>query len=870
MKKKLLDRLGKEWLFLNGGTGTLLQARGLKGGELPETWNLRRPEDIMAIHGAYLEAGCDIFNTNTFGANRLKYGEDLEKIVTAGVSLAIEARRRAGREDDAYVALDIGPTGRLLAPMGDLGFEEAVEIFGEVVRIGAAAGADLVLIETISDSYEAKAAVLAAKENCELPVVVTVTFDGSGKLLTGGTPDSIASMLEGLRVDALGVNCGMGPDQMLPIVKRLTQICSVPVIVNPNAGLPRSEGGRTVYDVQPEDFARSMEEIAALGIQAAGGCCGTTPDHIRCMIERVRRLPFRPQTRKNRTVVSSFSLTVEIGGAPVIIGERINPTGKKKLKEALRSRDLDYILQEGLSQEESGAQILDVNVGLPEIDEPAMMAEVLTRLQGICALPLQIDTSDPRALERGLRLYNGKPMINSVNGKKESMDTVFPLVKKYGGAVVALTLDESGIPSTAQGRLDIARRIVEEAARYGIPAHDILVDTLAMTISSDTKSALVTLETLRRVREELHVHTILGVSNISFGLPQRMLVSSTFFTMALHDGLSCAIINPGNEDMMASYRAFKALTDQDPRCEAYIDAYAASPGRVWGGAAGIGVGASAGAGAAFAAGAGSGAVAGGGSAGGAGDGFAAGAGASAGAAASLGAAVTPGAAASSGAAVTPGAAASADAVERNEFARSIERGLTERAGELAAERLKVLAPLELIEQELIPALDRVGKGYEKGTVFLPQLLRSAEAAGAAFDVVRGALQGQAAASKGRLILATVKGDIHDIGKNIVKVMLENYGYDVIDLGKDVPPEVIVETAVKEDIKLVGLSALMTTTVVSMEETIKLLKEKKPDVKTVVGGAVMTQEYADSIGADCYAKDAMATVHYAGEVFGPGK
>ena len=816
-RRPFLERLGKEWLFFDGGTGTLLQARGLKGGELPETWNIRRPEDILAVHCAYLEAGCDVFNTNTFGANRLKYGDELPEIVEAAVKLAQEARRRTGRED-AYVALDLGPTGKLLAPMGDLPFEEAVELFGEVVRVGSAAGADLVLIETVSDSYEAKAAVLAAKENCDLPVCITVTFDGSGRLLTGGTVDSVVAMLEGLRVDALGVNCGMGPEQMMPIVKRLTEVCSVPVIVNPNAGLPRTEEGRTVYGVTPEEFAEWMEQIARMGVQAVGGCCGTTPDHIRQTVERVLEVPFRGPVKKHRTVVSSFSQAVEIGPRPVVIGERINPTGKKRFKEALRGHDLDFIMREGLAQEESGAQILDVNVGLPEIDEPAMMEAVVTGLQAILALPLQIDTSDPKALERGLRLYNGKPMINSVNGKEESMEAVFPLVRKYGGVVVGLTLDESGIPDTAEGRTAIASKILQAAGRYGVPREDVVIDALALTISSDTKSALATLDTLHRVREELHSHTILGVSNISFGLPQRSLINSTFFTLALYEGLSCAIINPGNEDMMAAYRSFLALTDQDSQCMEYIDAYAGKPERNWGSGA---------------------------------DGGKTQAGGTAGVTA--GAELEP--------QQTGQSSVSAD------FARSIERGLTERAGLLARELLKTVEPLELINGELIPALDRVGKGFEKGTVYLPQLLRSAEAAGAAFEVVKESMQGEAQEPKGRLILATVKGDIHDIGKNIVKVMLENYGFEVIDLGKDVPPEVIVDTAIKENIALVGLSALMTTTVVSMEETIKLLKEKKPGTLTVVGGAVMTQEYADAIGADCYAKDAMATVHYAEKVFG---
>lgn len=808
MKKDLRERLGKEWLIFDGGTGTILQSKGLQGGELPETWNLKRPEDIIDLHCGYLRAGCDIFNTNTFGANSLKFPNDLEEIVTAAVNNAGEARRRTSRED-AYVALDIGPTGKLLEPLGDLPFERAVELFGEVVRYGSRAGADLVLIETMSDSYEAKAAVLAAKENCDLPVCITVTFDEKGKLLTGGSVDSVAALLEGLRVDALGVNCGLGPEQMIPIVRRLTEVCSVPVIVNPNAGLPRTEGGRTVYSVGPEEFAGWMEKIAKMGVQAVGGCCGTTPEHIRLTAERVRKIPFRAQIKKHRTLVTSFSQCVEIGGKPVIIGERINPTGKKKFKQALRDNDIEYILREGLRQEDSGAHILDVNVGLPEIDEPAMMETVVQKLQSVLSLPLQIDTTDPLALERGMRIYNGKPMVNSVNGKKESIETVFPLVRKYGGVLVALVLDEDGIPSDAEGRIRIARRIYEAADRYEVPREDIVIDGLAMTISSDNSSALVTLETLRRVRDELKGHTILGVSNISFGLPRRAVINSYFLAMALQSGLSAAIMNPGNEEMMEAYRAFCALAGMDPQCMAFIEAYAGTQDRA-------------------------------------------------------------------PAAKTSGSgAAPAETAERTPavisaamgLAESVVRGMAGSAAEAARRALSDTSALELINRELIPALDQVGKGFEKGTVFLPQLLMSAEAAKAAFEVVKESLQGQPQKVKGRIILATVKGDIHDIGKNIVKVMLENYGYEVLDLGKDVAPQTIADAAVRENIALVGLSALMTTTVVSMEETIRLLHEIKPDTKIVVGGAVMTQEYADAIHADCYARDAMATVHYAEKVFG---
>ncbi|MBQ7535650.1 MAG: homocysteine S-methyltransferase family protein [Stomatobaculum sp.] len=809
MKKSFLERLGQERLYWDGGTGSVLQSKGLKGGELPERWNLTRPEDIVQLAVSYLEAGSAIVNSNTFGANRLHYPdpEELKAVVQAGVRHVQEARRRTGRED-SFVALDIGPTGRLLKPMGDLDFEEAVSIFAEVVRFGTEAGADLILIETMNDSMEAKAAVLAAKENSDLPVCVTTIYDGKGKLLTGGTVQSVTAMMEGLRVDALGVNCGLGPRQMLPIVKELTEVCSLPIIVNPNAGLPRSENGKTVYDLSAEEFASAMLDIAKLPVHVLGGCCGTTPEYIRKEVMLTRDIPFTPPVKKHRSVVSSFSRTVEIGGKPVIIGERINPTGKKKFKEALRNKDIEYILQQGIEQEDSGADMLDVNVGLPEIDEPGMMETVVTRLQGVLALPLQIDTTNAEALERGLRIYNGKAMINSVNGKQESMDVVFPLAAKYGGVVVALVLDENGIPDSAEGRLSIARKIYAEAEKYGIPREDILVDGLAMTISTDTQSALTTLETIRRVREELGGNTILGVSNISFGLPQREVINSFFFTMAMQNGLACAIVNPNNEAMMASYRSYLALSGQDPQCAGFIGAYGGKTG-------GFGFGEK-----------------------------------------------------KSGAGPASGPGGSTQASGASDLSDAVLHGMGERSAEETAKLLSLgMDPLEIVNKELIPALDIVGKGFEKGSIFLPHLLMSAEAAKAAFEVVKEAMSGTEGASKGRMILATVKGDIHDIGKNIVKVLLENYGYEVLDLGKDVAPETIVETAEKENISLIGLSALMTTTVVSMEETIRLLRTRKPDTKVVVGGAVMTQEYADQIGADCYAKEAMDTVRYADRIFG---
>ena len=805
MIKDLRQRLGKEWLFCDGGMGTFLQERGLQGGELPERWNLTRPEVILELFESYLKAGADIFNTNSFGLNSLKYPGEVAEIMTASVELAKQARINTGRED-AYIAIDIGPTGKLLEPLGDLSFDKAVELFSEVIEAGVKAGGDLVLIETMSDSYEAKAAVLAAKECCDLPVIVTTIYDEKGKLLTGGNVDSTVAMLEGLGVDALGINCGLGPDMMIPMVKRLTEVASVPIVVNPNAGLPRTENGSTVFDVGPEEFASVMGEIADMGVQVMGGCCGTTPQHIAKLVETVKPKTFHENTFKNITVVSSFSTAVVIDKKPVIIGERINPTGKKRFKQALRDNDIDYILSQGLEQEDAGADILDVNVGLPEIDEPAMMENVVKSLQGITGLPLQLDTTDSQALERGLRYYNGKAMINSVNGKQEVIKEVMPLVKKYGGVLVGLALDEDGIPDSADGRIKVAEKIYRAADEYGIPRKDIVIDGLCMTISSDSSSANTTLETLRRIRDDYHGHSILGVSNISFGLPQRQIVNSYFLTMAMQSGLSCAIMNPNNEQMMSAYRAFLALSDQDPQCMGFIEAYANATMSV----------------------------------------------------------ITTGDKGAAGAA--PGKGADAKASGGMTLGTAIERGMIGVAEESMKEAIKDKDPLVVINEELIPALDKVGKGFEKGTVFLPQLLMSADAAKAAFEVVKQSLAGKPRDLKGKVIIATVKGDIHDIGKNIVKVMLENYGYDVIDLGKDVPPEVIVDRAVADDVPLIGLSALMTTTVVSMEETIKLLREKKPDTKVVVGGAVMTQEYADQIGADFYAKDAMATVRCADEIF----
>ena len=780
------EEIGKRILFFDGGMGTLLQEQGLQAGELPETWNLKNPEPIIQIHKAYLAAGADIILANTFGANRFKYGGDLEKIVTAGVANAKKAVAESGKK--AYVALDIGSTGKLLKPMGTLDFEEAVGVFAEIIRVGEKAGADLILIETMSDTYELKAAVLAAKENSTLPIMATVIFDESKKMLTGASPQVVVSLLEGLGVDALGINCGLGPKQMKEIVKELLKYASIPVIVNPNAGLPRSENGKTVFDVGAEEFAEDMEEIVTMGAWFAGGCCGTTPAHIQAMVEKCKEITPVPITPKNYTFVTSYSTAVELGGRPVIIGERINPTGKSKFKQALRDHNIDYILEEGVKQEDSGAHILDVNVGLPEIDEAAMMETIVYELQSIMPIPLQIDTTNMEAMERALRIYNGKPMINSVNGKAEIMEQVFPLVKKYGGVVVGLALDEDGIPDTTEGRLAIAEKIYQTGEKYGISRKDIVIDALVMTMSTNNESAKITLDTVKEITAR-GGKTVLGVSNISFGLPQRELINAAFFTMAMNNGLSAGIINPNAKAMRQAYDTFCVLGGYDAQCMNYIENYAVTD--------------------------------------------------------------------------APNAAAKPAAAKLN-LTDSIIKGLKDQAYRATEEELKTTEPMEIINGELVPALDVVGQGFEKGTMFLPQLLMSAEAAKAGFEAIRQYVQshGEAQEKKATIVIATVKGDIHDIGKNIVKVLLENYGYEVIDLGKDVPPEKIVETVVDKHAPLVGLSALMTTTVVNMEESIKELHKEAPWCKIMVGGAVLTQEYADMIGADFYGKDAMQSVYYA--------
>ncbi|MGN1329392.1 MAG: homocysteine S-methyltransferase family protein [Eubacterium sp.] len=763
--------------FFDGGMGSMLN---LVAGELPEKLNISEPDRVFAVHKAYAEAGAEFITANTFGANALKY-DNVEELVKAGVSLA----KKAGKK----VALDLGPTGKLLKPMGDLDFERAVELYAQVVNAGKD-GSDVVIIETMSDTYELKAAVLAVKENCDLPVIASMIFDEKGRLLTGADVQSATAMLEGLGVDVIGFNCGLGPKQMIPLLKELRKHTSLPIIVMPNAGLPEAVDGKTVYNVSPDEFAQDMYEIAKIGVSYLGGCCGTTPQHIKCMIERCKDVFESVPEKKNKTVVSSYSSSVEIGEVPVIIGERINPTGKKLFKEALRNNDIDYIIKEGMVQKEKGAHILDVNVGLPEIDEVKMLSDAVFNLQSVLSLPLQLDSSNTKALESAMRIYNGKAMINSVNGKQSSMSEVFPLVKKYGGVVVCLCLDENGIPETAQGRIDIAEKIINTAQSYGIDKKDLVVDALTMTISTNKDNAKETLKAVKYIRNELGVGTVLGVSNISFGLPKREAVNTAFFTLALENGLSAGIINPLSDAMMNAYYSFNALSGFDENCTKYIESVTATDNS------------------------------------------------------------------------RPAAS------EQQDLKNAIIKGMREDAGACAKKLLEDTPAMDVINNYIIPALDVVGDGFEKNKIFLPQLLMSADSAKEAFDVIKEYLtvKGEQKTGGHKVVIATVEGDIHDIGKNIVKVLMSNYGFDMIDLGKDVKCERVLEAVKENDCRLVGLSALMTTTVPNMEKTIKLIHDNT-DAKVFVGGAVLTKSYAKMINADFYAKDAMESVRIAKEFFG---
>jgi len=796
------EYLSAHTVFFDGGMGTLLQEMGLAQGEYPELWNISHREAVIGIHKAYFDAGCNVVTTNTFGANTLKFKEDeLEEIIRAALDCAKEAREAARSGQEKFIALDIGPSGKLLKPLGDLDIEDAVALFSKSAALGEKYGADLIIIETMNDSLETKAALLAAKESTSLPVVVSNVYGEDGKLMTGADPAAMVALIEGLGADALGANCSLGPKQLMSTAKELISLASIPIIIQPNAGLPRVENGKTVFDVSPEEFALDLSELVSAGVRIVGGCCGTTPAHIEALVKRAASIPPLPVTYKEDTVISSYTHALRFGGRPVLIGERINPTGKKRFKQALAEKDMSYILGEGVKQEAAGAMALDVNVGLPEIDEAEMLVQTVCELQAVTDLPLQIDTADPTAMEAALRRYNGKALVNSVNGKKESMEAIFPLVKKYGGAVIALTLDEDGIPSTADGRVAIAKKILDTAAAYGINKKDIIFDTLAMTVSADSSAASVTLEALRRIREELGCHTSLGVSNVSFGLPCRDAINSTFFALALADGLSAAIMNPHSAEMMRTYYSFCALRGLDENCKSYIEKIPT---------------------------------------------------------------LTP---------TTPTAPAAANggsdsaSQPTSQLVFAISKGFREQAAEITATLLESKAPLDIVQEEIIPALNEVGRGFEENKIYLPQLLMSAEAAKSAFEKIKERLAKDSSESKtgATFVIATVKGDIHDIGKNIVKLLLENYGFNVIDLGRDVPPETVTETVIKNRAPIVGLSALMTTTVPAMEETIKQLRKSAPWCKIVVGGAVLTQEYADMIGADKYAKDAMETVRYAQEI-----
>ncbi|MGI6736936.1 MAG: homocysteine S-methyltransferase family protein [Anaerovoracaceae bacterium] len=888
VRPPLRKLLGRRLLFFDGGMGTMLQAAGLAGGERPEDWVIEHPEAIRDIHAAYLDAGCDLLTTCTFGANPIKYREGrypLQRILREAIGLARAAAVEA--DHDAYIALDLSTTGQLLEPLGYLPFEDAVDAYRQVIRAQQVDGRDLadaVLIETMTDLYELKAAIVAVRECTDLPLFVSAILDERGQLLTGADPAVIAASLEGLGIDVLGFNCGFGPTQMRPHLAALRQQTDLPILAMPNAGLPHMENGQTVYDLDVDTFADEMEEMAALGAAVLGGCCGTTPEHLRELIRRFpeRRIrsasasarpaqalrpggtshadvrgplerPDRPAASGStwaervmrgaeeleeaapadaRTAAASRPLTgtritsgtqvVTLGRPLTVIGEKINPTGSKALAQALREDNLDYVAELAVRERDAGAQVLDVNVGLPDLDEVELLPRVIRTVQEVVDLPLVIDCSNPDALEAAARICNGKPLINSVSAKRASLDTVLPIVKKYGAAVIALTLDDDGIPADAAGRTAAARTIIEEAAARGIDRRNIVVDTLAMTVSADQRSAAVTLDAIAMVRKELGVETVLGVSNISFGLPAREKVNTTFFAMALARGLSSAILNPFSRPMMDVVRAGRTLLQQDENCSDYIAYVQSLPAERSSTTAG-----------------------------------------STGAAANRAGAAAPEANRSE--TNTEGAAVSA-ADGGSALQTAIIDGLREKTRAAVRSLLAEREPMAIINEEIIPALNSVGRRFETGESFLPQLVMSAEAAGIAFAEIKEQIPAAAGRSKGRVLLATVEGDIHDIGKNIVKVLLENYDYDVLDLGRDVPVETVVEAAVREGIKLIGLSALMTTTVPSMARTIERLKEEMPDCRICVGGAVLTEEYAASIGADRYCRDAMATVHVAEEYY----
>jgi 5-methyltetrahydrofolate--homocysteine methyltransferase len=789
---KFLERLEKERLFFDGAIGTMLQDE-LAPGESPVLLNIEKPESVLNVHKEYVKAGCNILKTNTFGANRLALsgsGFSVDQAVSAAVTLA----KKAADGKDVFTALDIGPTGRMLAPFGDLGFEEAADVFAEMVKAGVQAGADIVLLETMTDTYEIKAAMLAVKENCDLPLLVTFTTDNSGRLLNGADIQTAVCLIESLGACAMGFNCGFGPAQFRALLPELARHTSIPIIVNPNAGIPQRINGKILYELQPEEFASRMAEIAR-NARLVGGCCGTTPEHIAAAVRACKDIALPDVTQKHETVVCSYGETTVFGEKIVIIGERLNPTGKPRMKKALIDSDMNFLYREGLQQIEHGANILDVNVGLPDIDEEAFLAKLVCGLQSVTKAPLQIDTANAKAAERALRIYNGKPLLNSVSGKKESLETILPLVKKYGAAVVALCLDDDGIPETVEGRIRIAEKIIAAAVAQGIPKKDIIIDALTLTISTGAQNASVTLDTVEYLRHKMGMHTVLGVSNVSFGLPGKENINAAFFSLAMKAGLSAGIVNPMNKAIMDAVYVYQAISGADANCANYITRFSNQDQ----------------------------------------------------------------AAANS---------ATAKNAEREvSLHDAIVRGLREQSAKTASLMSDNTPPMEIVNGHIIPALDKTGKDFESQKIFLPQLLMSAEAAKAAFEAVAAKMTKHGAVQKqhGKILLATVKGDVHDIGKNIVKILLENYNFEVIDLGKNVDPALILETVLNEKITLVGLSALMTTTVVYMEETIKLLKEKAPNCRIMAGGAVLTEDFAHKIGADYYSKDAISSVRYAQEV-----
>ena len=798
--REVFDR--KRFVFLDGGMGTQLQARGLQPGQKPELAALEMPEVLTAIHTDYANAGADILLANTFGANAKKLtgcGHTVEEVVSASIACA----RKAAETTGACVALDIGPLGELLVPAGTLAFEDAYNEFAQVIRAGAAAGADLVFLETMTDLYELKAAILAARENCDLPVFTSMSFESRGRTFTGCTVESYAVTAAGLGADAVGINCSLGPKEILPFAQRLCRSvpAGVPVFVKPNAGLPNPDGS---YNLDPDEFAAEMKEYAAIGVSMVGGCCGTTPAFIARLHETFSPLTPADKIPIRRSCLCTPVRFVEVDGITVV-GERINPTGKKRLQQALRDGDSAYPCTQAVAQAEAGAQVLDVNAGLPGIDESATLEQLVKDLQSVTDLPLQLDSSNPEALSRALRIYNGKPIVNSVNGEPETLEKILPLCKKYGAAVVGLALDKGGIPPTAEGRFAIAQRIVAAANAAGIPNEDIYIDCLTLTASAQQEGAVQTLEALSRCKRELGVRTVLGVSNISFGLPCRGYLNTTFLTMAMSAGLDLAIMNPNTPEMMAAVRAYRVLTSQDLQSTDYVAAYA-----------------------------------------------------------DVQIQTTQTSKSAATVAEVGAAAPGGDALFE-----AVRRGLKAEARAAADAALTMREPLDVVNVSLIPALDAVGDGFEKGTVFLPQLLQAATAAQAAFEAIKAkiAASGQAQGSKGKIVIATVKGDVHDIGKNIVRVILENYGYDVLDLGRDVDPERVVEAVRQTGAKLVGLSALMTTTVPNMQATIEALHAAHLDCNVIVGGAVLTPDYARDIGADYYCKDAKASADLAKQLLG---